>query len=229
VCGSLTLIEISKLTCKIGNVYAVRDVSLELYKNDTAFLIGVNGAGKTTLLRSVMNLIPKVSGKIIFMGTDITSLPTYEIAKLGISYVPEDCGVFPNLTVEEQLMMPIWILRRKKPSQAIKDQSKVMLSIEDVFYMFPQLKARRKSKGIYLSGGERKMLGIARAILTKAQLILLDEPFEGLAPSIVKTIQQFLDNSTKTLDISWLISSTSEKHAFTHAKKFFIDRGEITR
>ena len=228
MCCCNFLLKMDGVTCKIANVEVLHGASLEIPWNEITFLVGVNGAGKTTLLKSILNLIPKVSGTITFNGMDIGSLPPYKIARLGISYVPEDCGVFPKLTVEQQLMMPAW-LHKEESHQASKTQGKVPLSIEDVYYFFPKLKARMKSKGIHLSGGERKMLGVARALRAPVKLLLSDEPLEGLAPSIRRTVQQLLDDLAMTSNISALITTPSIKQTTASARKLFIDRGEILR
>jgi len=154
--------------------HILHGVGLEVGEGEIVTLLGRNGAGKTTTLRSLMGLTPPRTGSIKVFGTEVAKLPTFRIAALGVGYVPEGRRIFPNLTVEENLKVP---LVRSGP-----------WSIERIFALFPRLAERRINRGRQLSGGEQEMLAIARALLLNPRLLLLDEPSQGLAPLIVKEV-----------------------------------------
>lgn len=167
-----TVIHVEKVNTFRGPVHALRDVTI-LAKQGITCVVGPNGAGKTTLLKSVLGLLPVVSGKITFFGEDITHLPTHRIALLGIGYVPEDRRIYPDFTVNENILLGTW--RRKVDKDAI---------FQKVYALFPKLKDLSRSLGNHLSGGEQSMLAIARTLALEPRCLLLDEPLEGLAPAI---------------------------------------------
>ncbi len=154
-------------------------VSLQVKTGRVVGLLGRNGAGKTTTLRSIMNLTPPRKGRIIFNGEDLRGQPPYSLARRGISYMPETRGIFPSLSVLENLTL----VENKRPG---------LWTLERVFEMFPRLYERRNNGGSQISGGEQQMLSIARALLLNPILLILDEPTEGLAPIIVKEIRATL-------------------------------------
>jgi branched-chain amino acid transport system ATP-binding protein len=157
-------------------------VSLEVKRSETVCILGRNGVGKTTTLRSIMGLAPPRSGSIKFMGEEIKGRQPFDIYRLGIGLVPEDRIIFPDLTVRENLEIAI-----KKDKRRISMEG---WTIEKVHRLFPILKARDKQWGGTLSGGEQQMLTIARTLMGNPRLLLLDEPSEGLAPLVVKTIEE---------------------------------------
>jgi branched-chain amino acid transport system ATP-binding protein len=157
-----------------GKSHILRGVSLDVADGEITALLGRNGAGKTTTLRSLMGLTPPREGQIRIFGTDTTRWPTFRIAALGVGYVPEGRRIFPNLTVEENLRVP---LERPGP-----------WTVERLFQLFPRLAERRDNRGRQLSGGEQEMLSIARALLLNPKLLILDEPSQGLAPMIVREV-----------------------------------------
>lgn len=161
--------------------HILQGVCLEIDRGEVVSILGRNGVGKTTTLKSIMGLVPPKSGDVFFKGRNISRLPAYEIAKRGVGYVPEDRRIFPRLTVNENLIIGT------KPGQEKQEDG---WTIEKIYHYFPPLKAREKQKGAYLSGGEQQMLTIARALMGNPEIILLDEPTEGLAPLIVKTLEQ---------------------------------------
>ena len=157
-----------------GKSHILHGVSLELREGELVTLLGRNGAGKTTTLRSLVGLTPARAGTVRIFDTDTTHLPPFAVAALGVGYVPEGRRIFGNLTVEENLLVP---LERPGP-----------WTVPKVYELFPRLKERRRNKGRQLSGGEQEMLAIARALLINPRILMLDEPSQGLAPLIVQEV-----------------------------------------
>lgn len=165
-----------------GESHILQGVSLEIPRGGVVSLMGRNGAGKTTTLRSIMHLTPPREGHVQFDGRSLEGMRTYEIAKAGVALVPEERGIFPSLSVEENLT----VAAREEPDRQA-------WTLEKIFDLFPRLAERRRNGGAQLSGGEQQMLAIARALLTNPVLLLLDEPGEGLAPIIVHEIYRTLE------------------------------------
>ncbi len=168
-----------------GRSHILQGVSLEVGSKEIVCLLGRNGVGKTTTLKSIMGLTPPRQGSILFQGDEISRMPTCEIACKGISYVPEDRRVFPMLTVFENLNLGTKILVHMTPSAKKSN-------LQNMYDYFPILNQRRNQLGGTLSGGEQQMLTIARGLMGNPRLMLLDEPFEGLAPLIVKELMRIL-------------------------------------
>jgi branched-chain amino acid transport system ATP-binding protein len=173
------LLDVENLQSWYGESHVLHGVNIKVHKGETVTLLGRNGAGKTTTLRSIMGVIRKRTGKIQFQNTDLMRLPQHRVAHQGIGYVPEERGIFANLSVDENLMLP--------PAVA-----KNGTSVEEIYQLFPNLLERKNSPGTKLSGGEQQMLAIARILRTGARFILLDEPTEGLAPVIVERIGEII-------------------------------------
>ncbi|HTX54550.1 MAG TPA: ABC transporter ATP-binding protein [Candidatus Baltobacteraceae bacterium] len=169
-----TALEAEGLHTFYGKSHILHGVSLQVSEGTITTLLGRNGAGKTTTLRSLMGLTPPREGRITTFGVETTRWPPFQIAALGVGYVPEGRRVFPNLTVEENLWVP---LERGGP-----------WTIERIFQLFPGLAERRQSRGRQLSGGEQEMLAIARALLVNPKLLILDEPSQGLAPLVMREV-----------------------------------------
>ncbi len=158
-----------------GESHILHGVDFEVRKGELVTLLGRNGAGRTTTLKSILGLVGKRSGSIKIGGVEAIQLPTHRIARLGLGYCPEERGIFPSLSCEENLLMPPVV-------------GEGGLSLDEIYTMFPNLKERRNSQGTRLSGGEQQMLAMARILRTGAKVLLLDEITEGLAPVIVQTL-----------------------------------------
>lgn len=177
------LLTLKDLHVHYGSIHAVKGISLHVKKGQIVTLIGANGAGKSTTLKAIMNLVRKSSGKVLFNGIDISKLQTHEIVKAGIALVPEGRKIFPNLTVYENLMMAAY---------SRTDREQVKQDLEFAFSLFPRLKERLKQLGGTLSGGEQQMLALARGLMSRPKLLMLDEPSLGLAPLLVKEVFQVI-------------------------------------
>jgi branched-chain amino acid transport system ATP-binding protein len=173
------LLEVKGLEVGYGGIRAVKGIDLAVAKGELVCLIGANGAGKTTTLRAITGLVRAAAGTVRYDGNDITRLKPHEIARRGLALVPEGRGVFAQLTIEENLAMGAY---------ARNDSKAVASDVERVFTLFPRLKERRKQTAGTLSGGEQQMLAIARALMSRPKLLLLDEPSMGLAPLMVEKI-----------------------------------------
>ena len=173
------MLEIERLAVGYGEVTALRDVSLTINRGEIVTLIGGNGAGKTTTLKTISGLLAPSAGDIRFEGRSIVGLSPDRIVALGIAQVPEGRHVFPQLSVENNLIVGAYLVRDRAVARDTLDQ---------VYTMFPQLKERRRQMGETLSGGEQQMLALGRAIMSRPRLMLLDEPSLGLAPRIVEEV-----------------------------------------
>jgi len=172
------LLEVKDLHAYYNKSHIIQGVSFDVAEGEIIDILGRNGVGKSTLLRSILGLTPpKRTGHIKFGDVDISSLPAYKIAEVGLSYVPQGRRIFPRLTVLENLMVPVTKGRVNKPH------------LEEVFGYFPGLRERTKQLGSTLSGGEQQMLAIGRAMMSRPKLIIFDEPTEGLQPSMVLTVR----------------------------------------
>ena len=215
------MLEIKNLSVNYGYIQALRDISMEVRKNEIITLIGGNGAGKTTTLKAISGLADKRGGKIIFEGRDITKMAPEEIVKLGIAHVPEGRKVFPSLTVYENLMTGTLGNRKLKKNQ-------IGELLEQQYEMFPRLKERAGQAGGSLSGGEQQMLAIARGLMMDPEMIMLDEPSLGLAPVIVEEIFQMIlrirDNGKTVL----LIEQNASMALSIADRGYALENGQIT-
>lgn len=175
VTGGKPLLAVRGLEAWYGESHVLHGIELDVGEGEVVTLLGRNGAGKTTTLKSIMGVIGKRKGSVSFAGQETIALPSRAIARLGIGYVPEERGIYSTLSVEENLLLPPQV----KPGG---------LPVEQIFTLFPNLKERLRSQGTKLSGGEQQMLAIGRILRTGANLLLLDEPTEGLAPVIIDQI-----------------------------------------
>ena len=218
------MLEVKKIDAFRGPAQVLRGVSLSVHEHEVVCLVGRNGAGKTTTMESIMGFLPVKSGQILFHGEEVSSLPVHQRALRGMGYAPEGCGIFPELTVAENMMISRWMsAKAHRRLEAVAGGN-----IEErVFSVFPEVRDLMRRQGLNLSGGQRKMVAIARGIALAPTLLLLDEAFEGLAPVIVK---RFRDAVLKIEDlgISLLIAESNLVNAARIADRLHaIDRGEI--
>jgi branched-chain amino acid transport system ATP-binding protein len=203
-----------------GMSHILHGVSLELREGEMVCLLGRNGVGKSTTMKSIMGLLHPTAGSIQFEGREIAGKPPFEIARLGVGYVPEDRRIFKSLTVHENLMMGIQKHRREVPRGG-------SWTIENVYDIFPRLGERRANKGGHLSGGEQQMLTVARTLMGNPRLVLVDEPTEGLAPLIVKEVLEMLATVRKS-GVTVLMVEQNFKAAIKVADRFYImSKGQV--
>jgi len=210
------MLELERVETYRGPAQILRSISLTLGAGESVCLVGRNGAGKTTTIDTIMGLLPARSGAIRFKTQDVTRLPAHQRARLGIGYAPEDCGIFPDLTVEENFQITAWLGREA-----------AVTADDQVFSIFPEIKTFLTRRGLHLSGGQKKMLAITRALTLKPSVLLLDEPFEGLAPVVVTRFIEAV-RAVKALGVSVLIAESHVQNAGRIADRLYaIDRGEI--
>lgn len=197
-----------------GKSHVLHGVSFELKEGELVCLLGRNGVGKSTTLKSIMGMVRPSQGEIRFEGQELIGRQPYEIARLGVGYVPEDRRIFKSLSVHENLLMGIKGSNNRGP---IKDR----WTIDRVYQVFPRLKERRGNKGIHLSGGEQQMLTVARTLMGNPKLILVDEPTEGLAPLIVKDVLDMLA-TVRNSGVTVLMVEQNFKAAVKVADRFYI-------
>src|SRR5687768_16685267 len=214
------LLEIDKITLLYGRIQALHGVSLNVNEGEVVALIGANGAGKTTVMRAISGLRPVAAGRIRFNGEDITKLRADLRVIRGISQSPEGRGVFPGMTVQENLDMGAYTRRDTK---AIADD------LERVFTLFPRLEERRKQAGGTLSGGEQQMLAVGRALMARPKVLLLDEPSMGLAPKLVSqvfdTITQINQQGTTIL----LVEQNAAQALQRAHRAYVLETGRIVK
>jgi branched-chain amino acid transport system ATP-binding protein len=203
-----------------GKSHILQGVSINLERGNLVCLLGRNGVGKTTTLKSIMGMVKPAEGSILFKGREIVGRQPYEIARLGIGIVPEDRRIFPSLTVHENLLMGI--VERPK-SLSVGER----WSVEKVYDLFPLLRARMKQKGGHLSGGEQQMLTMGRTLMGNPELILIDEPTEGLAPKIVTLVTGVLGAIHRS-GTTLLLVEQNYKSAIKLAERFYImSKGQV--
>ncbi len=215
------MLKVSDLNTFYGNVHAVRGISLEVEPEEVVAVIGSNGAGKTTLLSSIIGMVKPRSGKISFRGEDITSLPAHKIVNMGISFVPEDREVFSSLTVRDNLRMGLKGRISKLSSDEFESEA------EYLYDMFPRLRERTNQPAGTLSGGEQQMLVMARALISDPQLLLLDEPSLGLAPTLISEIFDTITELKKAGMTIVVVEQIANEALSVADRGYVIENGEV--
>jgi branched-chain amino acid transport system ATP-binding protein len=214
------LLAIENLAVNYGAIAALQGVTLEIERGQIVTLIGANGAGKTTLLRTISGLIRPRAGTIRLEGRAIEALPAHEIVKQGICHVPEGRQVFANLTVRENLLLGAYQERSREAVAAAMDRA---------FSLFPILAERRNQKAATLSGGEQQMLAIGRALMSRPQLLLLDEPSLGLAPLVVRKIFEIIREINATGTTVFLVEQNAHMALHTAHRGYVLQTGRVLK
>jgi branched-chain amino acid transport system ATP-binding protein len=196
------MIEVVGARVAIQNVEVLRDFSIRIEGGAMVGLIGRNGAGKTTVMRTIMGHLPLLAGQLRFEGRDLTALPAHTRAGMGIGYMPEDRGLVPELTVEENICLPLWT----QPSLDVKTR------LDFVYGVLPELLPMRERRALLLSGGQQKLAALARALVVGTRLLLLDEPFEGVAPALSQRLSEVVAG-LRGSGLSVLISQSDINHS----------------
>jgi branched-chain amino acid transport system ATP-binding protein len=211
------MLSIRDLSVSFGPVPIVRNASLDLQEGEFCGLIGRNGAGKTTMMRALMGAIP-ASGKAELERVDLMSLPAHRRVALGVGYMPEDRRLVPEFSCEENVRFPALAARIERPGERLRW----------IYGLIPELDAMRARRSQVLSGGQQKLVALGRALMAGRRLLLLDEPFEGLAPALAQRLAEILFN-LKNEGVTVLIAESSEGHlADLLSRSFRIERGSVT-
>ena len=212
------MLELSGVHAHYGHIHALHGVSISVQVGEVVTLIGANGAGKSTLMMSMFGTPRASAGRIIFDGEDITALPTHEISRRGISLVPEGRRIFPRMTVMENLQM----------GAVLADPANLPIDLKRMYALFPILEERCEQRAGTLSGGEQQMLAIARALMARPKLLLLDEPSLGLAPLYIKKIFQTIRELNRDHGMTILLIEQNAHHALRAAHRgYVLQHGQI--
>ncbi len=212
------LLEVHDLTVRYGNIEALRDVSLWVDEGDVVALIGANGAGKTTTLRAISGLVRPFRGTIRYRGQDLTRLSPDRITAMGIAHVPEGRAIFANLSVQENLLLATY---------ARRDRARVREDLDLVYSLLPRLAERRRQNAGTLSGGEQQMLAIGRALMSRARVMLLDEPSMGLAPLLVAEIFRLLQDINRQGTTLLLVEQNARMALQIARRAYVLEAGRI--
>ncbi|MET3719355.1 branched-chain amino acid transport system ATP-binding protein [Arthrobacter sp. UYEF21] len=215
----MTLLEVEGISVHYGRIRAIRNMSFTVNEGEVVSLIGANGAGKTTTMRTISGILNPTAGKITFAGEDITRMKAHIRVVRGISQAPEGRGIFPGMTVMENLDMGTF---------GRKDRAGVPQDLERVFDLFPRLKERIKQYGGTMSGGEQQMLAIGRALMSDPKLLLLDEPSMGLAPQFIRQIFKIIKEINKQGTTVLMVEQNANQALAGAHRAFVLETGEIT-
>ena len=209
------MLELGNIRVTIKDFVILRGISLDIPEGELVVLVGRNGAGKTTTLKSVMGLVPVVGGSLQFDGQDLLAVPPHRRAALGIGYMPEDRRLIGSLTVQDNIMLPAWASKLETADERL----------EYIYRLMPDLSPLVKRRASMLSGGQQKMVALARALMSGTKLLLLDEPFEGLSPGLgaklAETIQQLQQDG-----LTVVMAESDDKRISFAKKTYMIERGE---
>jgi branched-chain amino acid transport system ATP-binding protein len=213
------LLEVTGLSVAYGGIRAVRSITFHVAAGETVALIGANGAGKTSTLKALARLLDPAGGSVRFLGEDLTRLPAHRLVEKGIALVPEGRGVFPRLSVAENLSMGAFVRR---------DRAAVAEDSERIYDLFPRLRERAGQLAGTLSGGEQQMLAIGRALMSRPRLLLLDEPSMGLAPLMVQKIFEVVRAVAREGMTILLVEQNAKLALETSSRGYVLESGEIT-
>ena len=213
------MLELNNVDVAYGGIRAVRKLSLHVNQGELVSLIGANGAGKSTTLRAICGLVPLAGGSIHYQGQSLSGQPVYSMVRQGLVMVPEGRGIFPQLTIEENLQMGAY---------SRNDKDVVAKDLEQVYTRFPRMAERRKQTAGTLSGGEQQMLAMGRAILSRPKLLLLDEPTMGLAPIMVDKIFEVIEDIAQQGVTILLIEQNARLALEVSQRGYVLESGELT-
>jgi len=212
------MLKVENIYVNYGAIKALQNVSFQINEGEIVALIGANGAGKTTILNTISNIVPSVSGKILYKGHEITKTPPHDIVKLGVSQVPEGRRVFAKMSVLENLEMGAYTRN---------DKAEIASDMEKIFQRFPRLNERKKQPAKTLSGGEQQMLAMGRALMSRPKLLLLDEPSMGLAPMLVEQIFQIIQEINKSGTTILLVEQNANMALSIAHRAYVLETGEV--
>jgi branched-chain amino acid transport system ATP-binding protein len=215
----MTLLELKQLEVAYGGIHAVKGIDLKVEQGELVCLIGTNGAGKTTTLKAICGLQPVKAGHVEYAGANITGMPSFALVRQGLAMVPEGRGVFGTLSIEENLAMGAY---------SRNDHAAIKHDLENAFTLFPRLAERRKQTAGTLSGGEQQMLAVARALMSKPKLLLLDEPSMGLAPIIVQKIFEIIRKISSEGVTILLVEQNAKLALEVSDRGYVMESGTIT-
>ncbi|MDR1676929.1 MAG: ABC transporter ATP-binding protein, partial [Deltaproteobacteria bacterium] len=197
------MLKIENLDVAYGHLQILRSINMHIKNGEIVAILGANGAGKTTLLKSIMGLVPPKAGRVFYQGQDVTGTPTFQLARRGIAFVPEERNIFPAMSVEENLLLGAYVNRNK---------AQVAQNLAAVYDMFPRLLERKRQLAGTMSGGERQMLAIGRGLMNKPNLIILDEPSMGLSPTnvliVFETIKTLISQEVTIIIVEQNVNAT---------------------
>ena len=217
--GNGCVIRIEKVVSGYGNKLVLHGIDIEIRESEITTLIGRNGVGKTTLMQTIMGFLKPKEGRVVFKGNDISGIKPHNIAKMGVSYVPQGKSIFPHMTIEEHLDLGAWVLTN--------NEEKISLT-KKIYTIFPHLEERKDQKAGTLSGGERQMLSIGRSMMARPKLLLLDEPSFGLSPVMVDTVFQSINAISKEGITVFMVEQNANKALNNSTIGYVMDMGKIT-
>lgn len=215
----MSLLDVKNLQVAYGGIQAVRGIDLQIGQGELVTLIGANGAGKTTTLKTLVGMVKKAGGSIVFDGKDTSTIAPHDFVRHGLAMVPEGRGIFAKLTVEENLLMGAYVR---------DDQAQIQVELARIYELFPRLKERQKQLAGTLSGGEQQMVAMGRAMLSRPKLLLLDEPSMGLAPIVVQKIFEIIQMVAAEGVTMLLVEQNARLALEVSQRGYVMESGQIT-